>query len=282
VNDDGRIARRFARLRRENRAGLVTFFTAGDPDATTSQQLLERLPSAGADLIELGMPFTDPMADGPAIQASSLRALKAGQTLCGTLDMVHRFRTGDVETPLVLMGYYNPVYVFGVDAFVRQAAAAGVDGLIVVDLPPEEADELRLPAHEAGLDLIFLTAPTTDDARLPAVMAHARGFIYHVAITGVTGTASARREDVDAAIARIRQATQLPVAVGFGIKTPEQAAAMAEVADAAVVGSALVAKIASYIDEQGTSGPALVDQVCAFVTSLAHGVRQARRREPAA
>lgn len=277
-----RISRRFAALRAEGRGGLVTFLTAGDPDAASSAALLARLPAAGADLIELGMPFTDPMADGPAIQASSLRALKAGQTMRQTLAMVRAFRRSDDHTPIVLMGYYNPVYVYGVDAFVSDAAAAGVDGLIIVDLPPEEADELRIPAAAAGLDFIFLTAPTTDAVRLPTVVEHAQGFIYYVSIAGVTGTRSATLDDVARSVARIRGATDLPIAIGFGITTPEQAAAMARIGDAAVVGSALVKTVAEHLDAEGRAAAGLVEAVTGLVASLAEGVRSGSRRESAA
>jgi tryptophan synthase alpha chain len=272
---DHRIGRRFAALRAQRRSGLVTFITAGDPDLGTSMEILRRLPAAGADLIELGMPFSDPMADGPAIQASSLRALRAGQTVRRTLGMVAAFRQSDQETPIVLMGYFNPIYSYGVGQFVSDARQAGVDGLIVVDLPPEEADELLLPATAAGLDLIFLAAPTTDDARLPRVLAAARGFLYYVAITGVTGTQSASVEDVGEAVARIRRHTELPVAVGFGIRTPEQAAAMAGIADATVVGSALVGRLAELLDDRGAPTAALPEAVLGLVSSLAHGVRAA-------
>lgn len=277
-----RISRRFAALRAEGRGGLVTFLTAGDPDAATSAALLASLPAAGADLIELGMPFTDPMADGPAIQASSLRALKAGQTMRQTLAMVRTFRRTDDDTPIVLMGYYNPVYVYGVEAFVADAAAAGVDGLIIVDLPPEEADELRIPAAAAGLDFIFLTAPTTDAARLPTVVEHAQGFIYYVSIAGVTGTRSATLADVAGAVDRIRGATDLPIAVGFGITSPEQAAAMARIGDAAVVGSALVKMVTDHLDTQGRPTSGLVTAVAGLVAALAEGVRTGSRRESAA
>jgi tryptophan synthase alpha chain len=277
MSSDQRIARRFGVLRQQRRGGLVTFVTAGDPDLGTSMEILRRLPAAGADLIELGMPFSDPMADGPAIQASSLRALRAGQTVRRTLGMVAAFRQSDSETPIVLMGYYNPIYIYGVQAFAADAKQAGVDGLIVVDLPPEEADELFIPATAMGLDLIFLAAPTTDDARLPRVLAHARGFVYYVSITGITGTRSASVSHVDAAIERIRSQTNLPIAVGFGIKTAEQAAAMARAADAAVVGSAVVAKVAEHLDSSGAPTPGLVDGVIGLVSELAQGVRAAVR-----
>jgi tryptophan synthase alpha chain len=277
MSSDQRIARRFGALRQQRRGGLVTFVTAGDPDLGTSMEILRRLPAAGADLIELGMPFSDPMADGPAIQASSQRALRAGQTVRRTLGMVAAFRQTDSETPIVLMGYYNPIYIYGVQAFVADAKQAGVDGLIVVDLPPEEAEELFVPATAVGLDLIFLATPTTDDARLTRVLAYARGFVYYVSITGITGTRSASASHVRKAVERIRSQTSLPIAVGFGIKTAEQAAAMARAADAAVVGSAIVAKVAEYLDSSGAPAAGLVDGVIALVRALALGVRAASK-----
>jgi len=272
-----RLAARFARLKQEGRAGLVTFLTAGDPDPKTAWEILAGLPAAGADVIELGMPFSDPMADGPAIQASSLRALRTGQTLKKTIAMVARFRRRDDETPIVLMGYYNPIYVYGVEKFLKDARAAGVDGLIVVDLPPEEEHELCLPTLEAGLNFIYLTAPTTNDARLPKVLKHASGFVYYVSITGITGTRSALASDVAKAVARIKRFTDLPVGVGFGIKTPEQAAEIARTADAAVVGSALVRLIAENLGKTGAAKRGLAKKIHSFVASLAHGVRGARR-----
>lgn len=271
-----RIARRFAALTAEGRAGLVAFITAGDPDAGTCRDLLLGLPAAGADLIELGMPFSDPMADGPAIQLAAQRALKAGATMAGTLELVRALRRTDDATPVILMGYYNPVYAYGVERFVAEAREAGVDGMIVVDLPPEEADELLLPLRAAGLDFVFLTAPTTDDARLPVVLAQASGFVYYVSITGVTGTASATQEAIAAAVARLRRHTDLPVAVGFGIRTPEQAGAVAKVADAAVVGSALVQTLADGLDGDGRAKPGAVETVLSLVRDLASGVRGAR------
>ncbi len=246
-----RIERRFAALKSANRGGLVTFITAGDPNYELSLDLLRRLPEGGADVIELGMPFTDPMADGPAIQASSLRALRTGMTLKKTLQLVTAFRQGDNETPIILMGYYNPIYSYGVPAFLKDAKAAGVDGLIVVDLPPEEDEELCLPALKAGLNFIRLATPTTDDKRLPMVLRNTSGFVYYVSIAGITGTRSAANADVSAAVARLKRHTDLPVAVGFGIKTAEQAAAIAKVADAAVVGSALVSRIGAHVDDSG-------------------------------
>ncbi|MGQ9369935.1 tryptophan synthase subunit alpha [Azospirillum sp. A39] len=272
----GRIARRFAALKDEGRAGLVTFVTAGDPDHETCRALLQALPAAGADLIELGMPFSDPMADGPAIQASDLRALKAGARLTRTLELVRAFRDGDAETPLILMGYYNPIYSYGVDRFLADAGAAGVDGLIVVDLPPEEDAELCLPALKAGINFIRLATPTTDDARLPAVLRNTSGFVYYVAIAGITGTASAEDAVVGPAVARLKRHTDLPVAVGFGIKTPDQAAAIARVADAVVVGSAIVSRIQANLDAENRPQPGLVDDVQGFVRTLAEGVRRAR------
>ena len=271
--DSGRIRSRFEALKSAGRGGLVTFVTAGDPDRETSMKIFEGLPGAGADLIELGMPFTDPMADGPAIQAASQRALKAGIRLEEILGMVAAFRRGDPETPVVLMGYYNPIYSYGVDKFLDDARAAGVDGLIVVDLPPEEDDELCLPALAAGINFIRLTTPTTDDERLPVVLENTSGFVYYVSITGITGTRSAAGEDVRAAVARLKRHTDLPVAVGFGIKTPEQAAAIAEAADAAVVGSALVEQVRVNLAEDGRAAPNLVNQVLASVSALAQGVR---------
>lgn len=274
--DSGRINRRFARLKQEGRAGLVTFVTAGDPDHETSLAILKGLPAAGADVIELGMPFTDPMADGPAIQAAGLRALNKGARMTRTLDMVRDFRAQDDETPIVLMGYYNPIYSYGVDKFLADARAAGVDGLIVVDLPPEEDRELCEPALAAGVNFIRLTTPTTDDARLPAVLANTSGFVYYVSVTGITGAASASSTAIDEAVTRLRRHTDLPLAVGFGISTPEAAAAVARVADAAVVGSAIVRKIETGLDDEGKPGATLVADVLGFVGTLAQGVRAAR------
>jgi tryptophan synthase alpha chain len=275
--EPGRIARRFAALRSAGRGGFVTFVTAGDPDPATSLTLIKGLPGAGADLIELGMPFSDPMADGPAIQASSLRALQAGMTLAKTLELVRAFRAGDADTPIVLMGYYNPIYQYGVERFLADAKAAGTDGLIVVDLPPEEDEELCLPALEAGVNFIRLATPTTDDRRLPAVLRNTSGFVYYVSIAGITGTRSAADAEVTAAVKRLKRHTDLPVAVGFGIKTPQQAAAVAAVADAAVVGSAIVTRIADRLDRDGRAGPGLVEDVLGLVRQLAEGVRGARR-----
>src|SRR5471030_2007060 len=249
-----RIDNRFAALRQEGRAALVTFVTAGDPDLATSLAILKALPGAGADLIEIGMPFTDPMADGPAIQASGLRALQGGQTMRRTLGLVADFRRTDATTPLILMGYYNPIYVYGVDAFLRDARAAGVDGLIVVDLPPEEDEELCLPALKAGLNFIRLATPTTDKERLPAVLANTSGFVYYVSITGITGAAAPDSGKVGAAVARIKRHSKLPVAVGFGVRTAEQARGIAENADGVVVGSALVDALRASL-EKGKASP---------------------------
>lgn len=272
-----RIDRRFATLRAESRAGLVTFLTAGDPDAETSLAILRALPQAGADVVELGMPFTDPMADGPAIQASSQRALKAGQTLRKTLAMVRTFRAGDDATPIVLMGYYNPIYIYGVDRFLTDAREAGVDGLIVVDLPPEEDEELCLPALKAGLNFIRLATPTTDDKRLPAVLANTSGFVYYVSITGITGSAAPDTGKVTGAVARIKRHTALPVCVGFGVRTAEHARAIAEGADGVVVGSALVDAVRASLDDEGRATRATVTAVTGLVSALAAGVRGARR-----
>ncbi len=271
--ETSRIAKRFAELKSAGRRGLVTFVTAGDPDMETSAEILAGLAGAGADVIELGMPFTDPMADGPSIQLAGQRALKAGTTLVKVLAMVRDFRTKDSATPVVLMGYYNPIYAYGVERFVADAKAAGVDGLIIVDVPPEEDEELCLPALAGGLNFIRLATPTTDDKRLPAVLANTSGFLYYVAIAGITGTRSAAAEDVGREIKRIRQATELPIAVGFGIKTPQQAAEIAAVADAAVVGSALVDRIKVNLDGEGRAKPGLVEDLLGFVGELSAGVR---------
>jgi tryptophan synthase alpha chain len=272
-----RIEQRFAALKPEGRAALVTFVTAGDPDYATSLEILRALPRAGADVIELGMPFTDPMADGPAIQASSLRALKAGQNMQKTLAMVAEFRAADAATPIVLMGYYNPIYIYGVGRFLIDAKAAGVDGLIVVDLPPEEDDELCLPALAAGLNFIRLATPTTNDKRLPAVLANTSGFVYYVSITGITGTAAPDTGKVSAAVARIKRHTALPVAVGFGVKTPAQARTIAQVADGVVVGSALIDALKQSLDGDMKATQSSVKAVTDLVAGLAEGVRGARR-----
>jgi tryptophan synthase alpha chain len=274
----GRITARFAALQEVPRAGLVAFLTAGDPDLETSFDLIAGLPEAGADLIEIGMPFTDPMADGPSIQAASLRALRAGTKMADTLDLVRRFRRRDQDTPIVLMGYYNPIHAYGNERFLRDAGAAGADGLIVVDLPPEEDEELCLPARAAGLDFIRLATPTTDDRRLPAVLENISGFIYYVSVAGITGQKAAVAERVGPEVARLKRHASLPVAVGFGIREPAQAAEIAGVADAAVVGSALVDLIARHLDEDGRPTPALVPAVHAKVRSLADAVRGVVRR----
>ena len=273
-----RIDQRFAALQTEGRAALVTFLTAGDPDPATSLAILKALPAAGADVIELGMPFTDPMADGPAIQASSLRALKAGQTMRKTLAMVAGFRAGDQATPIVLMGYYNPIYIYGVEPFLADAAAAGVDGLIVVDLPPEEDDELCLPALKAGLNFVRLATPTTDDRRLPAVLANTSGFVYYVSITGITGMAAPEPGKVTGAVARIKRHTALPVAVGFGVRTAAHARAIAQGADGVVVGSALIDALRQTLDADNKATAATAHAVIDLVAALAEGVRGARRQ----
>ena len=273
MNGDGRIERRFSALKAEGRGGLVTFLTAGDPDPETSRKIVLGLPAAGADLIELGMPFSDPMADGPAIQASSLRALKNGATLLKTLDLVRSFRKQEDDTPIILMGYYNPIYIYGVEAFLSDAKAAGVDGLIIVDLPPEEDSELCIPAIDADIRWIRLATPTTDAQRLPKVLNNASGFIYYVSILGITGTASVPEEATRYAVNYLKSNTDLPVAVGFGIKTPEMAATIARTADAAVVGSAIVEQIVAGLDDEGRAQPGMVGNVLEFVSALAAGVR---------
>jgi tryptophan synthase alpha chain len=272
-----RIDARFAGLKREGRSAFVTFLMAGDPDPDTSLAIIKALPKAGADIIEIGMPFTDPMADGPSIQAAGLRALKAGMTLKKTLAMVRAFRESDNATPLVLMGYYNPIYIYGVDKFLADAKSAGVDGLIIVDLPPEEDAELCEPALKAGLNFIRLATPTTDDKRLPAVLANTSGFVYYVSITGITGAAAANSGSVGEAVARIKRHTTLPVCVGFGIKTPEAARAVAGRADGAVVGTALVDALRGSLDGQGRATGKTVSAVADVAASLAQGVRRAKQ-----
>jgi tryptophan synthase alpha chain len=272
-----RIDARFVELKKQGRSAFITFVMAGDPDRATSLAIVKALPKAGSDIIEIGMPFTDPMADGPAIQAAGQRALKAGMTLKKTLSMVREFRKTDDSTPLVLMGYYNPIYIYGVEKFLVDAKSAGIDGLIVVDLPPEEDAELCLPAMEAGLNFIRLATPTTDDKRLPAVLANTSGFVYYVSITGITGSAIADSAAVGQAVARIKRHTKLPVCVGFGIRTPEAARAIASSADGAVVGSALVEALRNSLDEQGKAGAKTVDAVAVLATALADGVRQAKQ-----
>jgi tryptophan synthase alpha chain len=272
-----RIETRFAALKAEGRAALVTFIMAGDPDYAGSLAVAKALPKAGADVIELGMPFTDPMADGPAIQAAGLRALAAGQTMIKTLQLVRDFRAGDDATPLVLMGYFNPIYIYGVDRFLADAKAAGVDGLIVVDLPPEEDEELCLPTLKAGLNFIRLATPTTDDQRLSIVMRNTSGFVYYVSITGITGSAAPDAGKVAAAVQRIKRHTTLPVAVGFGVRTAEQARAIAENADAVVVGSALVDAMCASLNAGGKPSPDTVKAVTDLASALAQGVRSAAR-----
>ncbi|MEO6780394.1 MAG: tryptophan synthase subunit alpha [Bradyrhizobium sp.] len=272
-----RINARFAELKRQGRSAFVTFLMAGDPDPATSLAIVKALPGAGADIIEIGMPFTDPMADGPSIQAAGLRALKAGMTLKKTLEMVRGFRAHDNATPLVLMGYYNPIYIHGVDRFLVDAKSAGVDGLIIVDLPPEEDTELCLPAMQAGLNFIRLATPTTDDRRLPAVLANTSGFVYYVSITGITGSASADSNVVGEAVARIKRHTQLPVCVGFGIRTPQAARAIAEHADGAVVGTALVDALRGSLDPEGRATARTVGAVADLAAALARGVRGAKQ-----
>jgi tryptophan synthase alpha chain len=270
-----RIDRRFEQLSRQGRAALLTFIMAGDPDAATCLAILKVLPAAGADVIELGMPFTDPMADGPAIQAAGLRALKAGTTLSTTFDIVAKFRKGDDTTPIVLMGYYNPIYIYGVEPFLRDARAAGVDGLIAVDLPPEEDGELCLPALAAGISFIRLATPTTDGARLPVVLANTSGFVYYVSITGITGAAAPEVAKVASAVRRIKAHTKLPVAVGFGVKSPAAAKAIAAHADGVVIGSALVETLRASLDETGKPTERSVKAVADLVAGIAQGVRSA-------
>ena len=271
-----RIDRRFAALKQEGRAGLVAYVMAGDPDLETSFEIFRGLPGAGGDVIELGMCFTDPMADGPNVQVAGQRALKAGMTLKKTLGLVRRFRKEDDETPIVLMGYYNPIYSYGNEAFLADAREAGLDGLIIVDLPPEEDSELCEPTIRAGLNWIRLATPTTDAKRLPAVLANTSGFIYYVSITGITGSAAADPDAVGKAVERLRARTDLPVAVGFGIRTPEQAAGIARVADAAVVGSAFCQTVADSLDDKGRAKPDCVANVLALARALGDGVRGAR------
>ena len=273
MNRGDRVAATFERLSAEGRAGLVTFITAGDPDLETSQQLMQRLPSAGADIIELGMPFSDPMADGPAIQAANLRALGGGASLRRTLNMVARFRHGDDQTPVILMGYFNPIYQYGPDRFARDALESGVDGLIMVDLPPEEDDELCDPARTAGLHWVRLVTPTSDEKRLEQVLRNTSGFIYYVSIAGITGTRSAAKGAVGDAVARLRQHTDLPIAVGFGINTADQVRQTGEIADGAVVGSAIIREIERNLDDAGAATPELLERVSELVSGLAKGLQ---------
>ena len=272
-----RIDTRFAALKAEGRAALVTFVMAGDPDPSTALEIVKALPKAGADLIEIGMPFTDPMADGPAIQAAGLRALAAGETLHGTVDLVRAFRAGDQETPIILMGYFNPIYIYGVEKFLSDAKAAGIDGLIVVDCPPEEDDELCKPALAAGLNFIRLATPTTDDKRLPKVLSNTSGFVYYVSIAGITGAATPDFGKVATAVARIKSHTDLPVAVGFGVKTATDAIAIAKGADGVVVGSALVDMVKRSLDANGKATSTTVSSVMALVSEIAAGVRSVKK-----
>jgi tryptophan synthase alpha chain len=268
-----RIDNRFADLKQQKRAALVTFITAGDPDYETSLKIIQGLPKAGADVIELGMPFTDPMADGPAIQAGGLRALAGGQTMKKTLQLVKDFRRDDKITPIVLMGYYNPIYVYGVDKFLVDIKKAGVDGLIVVDLPPEEDDELCIPAMAAGVNFIRLTTPTTDDARAPAVFKHTSGFVYYVSVLGITGTKAPDLKSVKQNVQRLKTHTALPICVGFGVKTAEQARTIAKTADGVVVGSALVSAVAASLDKHGKATAKTPSAVHKMVAEIAKGVR---------
>lgn len=274
-----RIEARFARARAENRAALVTYVMAGDPDPETSFAILNALPKAGADIVELGLPFTDPMADGPVIQAGALRALKAGQTTAKTLDLVRRFRADDADTPVILMGYFNPIYVYGVERFLADAKSAGVDGLIMVDLPPEEDDELCLPALAAGLAFIRLATPTTDDKRLAAVLANTAGFVYYVSIAGITGAATPDFAKVAVAVGRIKRHTPLPVVVGFGVKTGTHAAATARGADGVAVGTALVNAVQTSLDPEGRATATTVNAVTTLVQDLTAGVRSVKKAE---
>jgi tryptophan synthase alpha chain len=272
-----RIEARFEKCRAEGRAALVTYVMAGDPDPETSLTILKSLPKAGADIVEFGLPFTDPMADGPAIQAAGLRALKMGQDTVKTLDLIRRFRTEDADTPVILMGYFNPLYVYGVDRFLNDAKEAGVDGLIIVDLPPEEDDELCLPALAAGLAFIRLATPTTDDKRLPAVLANTAGFVYYVSITGITGAATPDFGRVATSVERIKRHTPLPVVVGFGVKSGAHAAAVAKGADGVVVGSALIDALKGTLDAQDRATSRTVEAVTTLVKELSEGVRSAKR-----
>jgi tryptophan synthase alpha chain len=276
-----RIEARFRTCRAENRAALVTYVMAGDPDPETSLEILKNLPKAGADIVEFGLPFTDPMADGPAIQAAGLRALAVGQNTAKTLDLIRRFRETDAETPVILMGYYNPLYVYGVDRFLADAKAAGVDGLIIVDLPPEQDDELCLPALKAGLAFIRLATPTTDDRRLPAVLANTAGFVYYVSITGITGAATPDFGKVATAVERIKRHTPLPVVVGFGVKTGAHAAAIAQGADGVVVGSALVEAVKNSLDAENRATSRTVEAVTTLVKDLSAGVRSVSKQRAA-
>jgi tryptophan synthase alpha chain len=271
-----RIDTTFARLKAENRPALVTYFMGGDPDYATSLAIMKALPKAGADVIELGMPFSDPMADGPAIQMAGMRALKNGQTLAKTLQLAREFRADDNQTPIVLMGYYNPIFIYGVERFLTDAKASGIDGLIVVDLPPEMDEELCIPAVRAGVNFIRLATPTTDDKRLPAVLKNTSGFVYYVSMTGITGSAMADTSKVNEAVRRIKSHTGLPVCVGFGVKTAEQVRQIGAAADGVVVGSAIVNAIANVLNKDGKAVANPAEAVATLVTGLAAGIRQAR------
>ncbi|ESY07114.1 tryptophan synthase subunit alpha [Mesorhizobium sp. C386A] len=271
-----RIDRRMAKLKAEGRPALVTYFMSGDPDYDTALSIMKALPKAGADIIEMGMPFSDPMADGPAIQAAGLRALKGGQTLVKTLKTAADFRAIDNETPIVLMGYYNPIYIYGVDRFLKDAIASGIDGLIVVDLPPEMDEELCIPALKAGINFIRLATPTTDDKRLPKVLQNTSGFVYYVSMTGITGSALADTGKVAAAVKRIKGHTDLPVCVGFGVKTAEQARIIGANADGVVVGTAIVNAVANVLGPKGEKTADPAEAVATLVSGLSQGVRSAR------
>ena len=270
-----RLDTRFLKLAAQNQKALVTFVTGGDPDYDTSLKVISALPGAGADVLEIGMPFSDPMAEGVPIQLSSRRALEAGMTLQRVLDLVIDFRKSDAETPIVLMGYYNPIYRYGTDRFLTAAKSAGVDGLIIVDLPPEADDELCVPALDAGINFIRLATPTTDDKRLPAVLKNTSGFVYYVSITGITGSASPDADKVTPAVQRIKRHTDLPVCVGFGVKTSEQAREIASGADGVVIGSILCNAILDSLDDQGRAKETTVDAVCSIVSDISTGVRKA-------
>lgn len=274
-----RIEKIFKKLKAENRSGLITFITAGDPDLGTSFEILKGLPAAGADIIELGMPFSDPMADGPAIQEASIRALKGKMTLTKTLEMVRDFRKNDQDTPIILMGYYNPIYIYGVDKFLQDGLDAGIDGLIIVDLPPEEDKELAIPAKNVGMGMIHLSTPTTNEKRLSSILRNGSGFLYYVTIAGITGTAKPDLTPVKDALDKFRTISDIPMAVGFGIKTPNDVSRFAEFADAVVVGSAIVDIIKNNIDEQNVANSELIGKVLSFVDELSNGVKSAKREE---
>ncbi len=271
-----RMDKRFADLKAQNRPALVTYFMGGDPDFDSSVGIMKALAQSGADVIELGMPFSDPMADGPAIQMAARRSLQGGQTLQKTLDIAKEFRKDDQDTPIVLMGYYNPIYIYGVDAFLDAAIDAGIDGLIVVDLPPEMDDELCIPALEKDINFIRLATPTTDDKRLPTVLNDTSGFVYYVSMNGITGSALTEVANVSEAVKRIKSHTELPICVGFGVKTAEQAQAIGADADGVVVGSAIVSQIANSLDENGAATAETISNVSTLIKELAQGVANAR------